>query len=131
MKRYTTPKGNLRREARAKGLKRYRNGIDCKKGHKNPERLTSCGRCYECHKLTQAKFREIKRLGHQLRVLRFGFDPADLRCKRKARGIKQPSDRPDLVRLREKKRKVYGRKDRHRGQDRGVVEQEGDQHNHQ
>lgn len=97
-------------EAKAKGLKRYFNGKPCKWGHVS-ERLTSCGRCFECHKAKKAKLRKIKQLAHKIRVEKFGYDPMDLRCRRKERGIVHPSGRIDLVRLR-LKRAMYGRQDR-------------------
>lgn len=103
-------KGNARREAQALGLKRYRDGRTCKHGHKNPERFTSCARCIECHKRTKKMNHAWQQEAKKIRKQFFGFDPLDLRYRRKARNI-TPSERPDLVRLRQK-RKQYGRKDR-------------------
>ena len=68
-----------RTEAIKQGLKRYRDGRACKHGHQNPERLTSNGRCIVCHNLAHNRAHQERRLGKQLRVNRFGFDPWDLR----------------------------------------------------
>lgn len=41
-----------RSEALRLGLTRYFTGKPCKRGHV-AERLTSCGRCYDCHRVTR------------------------------------------------------------------------------
>lgn len=106
-------KGDARRAAQALGLTRYRDGRTCKRGHKNPERFTSCGRCIPCHRAKKKRSDVFKKAAKAIREQFWGFDPLDLRCQRKKRGIAL-SDRPDLVRLREK-RKLYGRADRPNG----------------
>lgn len=103
-------KGDARRAAQAKGLSRYYDGIPCKHGHLS-ERLTSCARCYQCHLNTKHQRSKNKKAAKLLRIDAFGYDPQDLRMRRKERGIVQPSMRPDLVRLREKRN---GRAPRHR-----------------
>lgn len=100
-----------REEAKKLGLKRYKGGKTCKHGHVGAEKLTSCGRCIECHRITKAKRWWMKQLGRKIREIKYGYDPSDLRCRRKERGIKQPSDNPKLVALREY-RKIHGRRDR-------------------
>ena len=99
-------RGNMmsRQEAKELGLKRYRDGGVCSRGHINPERLTSCGRCYECHVKKKHERWAIAARNKKLREELWGYDPTDLRYRRKERGI-QLSDRPDLVKLREKKKR--------------------------
>lgn len=88
---------------------RYFTGRPCKRGH-IAERFSSCGRCIECHRLKKQERCKLKKAAKKFRIKKFGFDPLDLRMKRKERGLK-PSDSPALVRLREK-RKRLGRLDR-------------------
>lgn len=102
-------KGDARRIAQAQGLKRYSDGRMCKNGH-IAERLTSCGRCVECHRATKRFRGRIVTLGKKMRIAKFGFDPLDLRYRRKERGIGL-SEKKQLVALRDK-RKLLGRKDR-------------------
>lgn len=98
-----------RAEAIEQGLKRYRSDKPCKHGHTD-ERFTSCGRCVTCHKLKKHRTWMQGRAAKKVREKKYGFDPWDRRLKRKERGLGL-SDRPDLVRLRDK-RKRYGRNDR-------------------
>lgn len=97
-----------RQKAKAFGLKRYFNGRMCKHGHV-AERLTSCGRCIECHRDIKHRNWKFKKLGKRLRTKVYGYDPFDLRMRRKDRKLGL-SNRPDLVALRER-RKAHGRMD--------------------
>lgn len=48
--------GVTRSEARARGLTRYYTGVPCKQGHLS-ERSVSEGKCYECIRLRNRKYR--------------------------------------------------------------------------
>lgn len=98
-----------REEAMLAGHKRYFNGKPCKNGH-IAERLTSCARCIECHRATKHSRDRMVAFGKKMRINKFGFDPFDLRYRRKERGLGL-SEKKELVALREK-RKLFGREDR-------------------
>lgn len=100
---------SARQEAIKNKTKRYFTGKPCKRGHV-AERLTSCGRCIVCHHAKKHRADKKKAEGKKWRIKKYGFDPNDLRYQRKRRGI-IPSDKPSLVRLREK-RKLLGRPSR-------------------
>jgi len=60
-------KCSARAEARALGLRTYRNDTPCRKGHLGP-RLTSNGCCEKCANISDAKFKAAKRAQNAARV---------------------------------------------------------------